>query len=196
MAIFKTFEAKLHGVAILSNPGDPTFVDNTVTFSRSRIRLKEYQKGKLLINIMNRETIQDGTKYELSREYNSNDVKVFIITMNSTKITLSISKWNKIKTNIIHEQYWIQNNMDTFYKALLAIIPTIIGGVIVGLITYKLGFSAGLKEGQSKAKSEQILEPTKPLSTNQQVNYPDTASSKQNDTTEIKQQVIKSSKRQ
>ena len=150
MSIFKTFEAKLHGIAILSNPGDPTFADGTITFTRSRIKLKDFQKGRLLNNIMAQQTISDDTKYTFSKGYNRSDNKVFFVEIDSVKFVLGISKWNKIKANVIHNQYWIDREKDWFIKTLIAAAIGFIFGIIGSIAGYQKGHQDGIKEGKAQ----------------------------------------------
>ncbi|CAN5806727.1 hypothetical protein BH11BAC4_BH11BAC4_14950 [soil metagenome] len=148
--MFRTFKATISGISVKSNPGETTFVDNEVLFTRSKIKLTEKQKGKIIL--ANEDSLSDGTNYLFTKDYNRDDKKTFFISTHNGKYKrgLSMSILNRVKANFIHNQYWIQREYDWVFKYIISALLT----VAIALYANRNGFNRGFQEGLKVGKSE------------------------------------------
>jgi hypothetical protein len=150
------------------------------TFTKYKIEFpKDFENETLHLMFYGACPFENNARYTISKELNLNDKQQFQITINKDCTAfLIINPINTIKCNIIHKRYWVQQNMDTFYKAIITIISSIASAAVAGVITYNLGFSSGLKEGQSKSKLEQQELLKQQSQKSLKINHPDSSTVK------------------
>lgn len=139
------------------------------TFTRSRILFDKNKKASIYyINIPLSQGIANEARYTIDREYDREDKKRWVITINGLKNHKSYVKMNWInaqKCRLIHNRYWILNDKyDWFRQAIVIAVITIISSAITYWITknesFKEGYESGLKAGKEKAQQPiQLLQP-------------------------------------
>lgn len=150
--MFKSFKGEIDGIKIHYLSNEEEAISRTITFKRNIIVLNKKQDTRLLLSLSKGQAISDGMKYELSKEYNEKDDKVFMIRTYSGeyKRNLKLNTWNIVKANIIHGRYWLHREYDWIYKYIITTVIT----VIVALYANKKGFNEGYQEGLKANKSQ------------------------------------------
>lgn len=128
--MLKTFKARIHG-AFPTTEGNQVKIDDTLVFTKYKIRLKENQINRIYLDPLLVQLITDRMSYEFDKKLNKDDNKMFsiIIPFKGEEKTyhLDISLYNKIKANIVHKRYWVHQNIDWIFKA---VVTTVIGALI------------------------------------------------------------------
>ena len=144
--LIKTFKATIHGVFPMTT--ELPMPDSLITFTKNRILLSEPQIGHLYFDPFQVQQVTDRMEYSFDKLNNSADEKMFSIilkiklnNLDTGIYHLDISRWNKIKANIIHHRYWIDREKEWFLKTVIA--TTI--GAIMALMGAYVGYRIGLQ---------------------------------------------------
>lgn len=150
MPLFKTFRAKIYS-AVAIRTGDETSIDQTITFSKYKILLKEEQINRIYFDPLLVQVVAHKAEYDFDKIRNKEDEKQFSIILKQKLNVLdkgihhlNISKWNKFRANIIHNKYWIDKEKEWFIKTIIA---TTIGALFALMGAY-VGYKAGLRNSQ------------------------------------------------
>ena len=155
-----TFKAKIHGLVSISREGQSP-VDTTITFTRHRIKLTDEQIGRFYLDPMVVQEVVHNAEYDFDKLLNKEDKKQFSIILRQKLNNLDkgvhhldISRWNKIKANIIHHRYWLYREREWFVKTLIAAAIGFLFALIAGVIGYRQGHADGLREGKAQVQQQ------------------------------------------
>ncbi|MEO5991797.1 MAG: hypothetical protein ABIP68_09195, partial [Ferruginibacter sp.] len=94
-------------------------INREFEFSRSKIFFTDDQSlQKLTLEPPSEkhstESFRNGMKYKLDKVYNEYDIRIFQITVGNNNFTspITLTWFNKIKCNLIHNRYFIQRKKD------------------------------------------------------------------------------------
>lgn len=127
MYLFKSFRAKIRNCIIKSSLINPAPIDLNIKFTKKGLLLKDSQKGRIFLPGL---TCLEDCAYKFFLDTDLYGKKRYYIHIGRDKYELAISPSNRVKANILHNQYWIQKKGDEIMKIII--------GSIVSALVYLL----------------------------------------------------------
>ena len=143
--MFKTFKARIHSSYVISKENEIP-ISHTVTFSKTRIQLKEEQINRIYLDPLCTNALIYHGDYKFDKLLNRNDEKQFSIILRLNNLDtsihhLDINLWNKFKANVIHHRYWLDREKEWFAKTIISTLIGFLFGIVGAYIGYKFAKS-------------------------------------------------------